>query len=121
MSLNFQHVIILAILSAVLHWIFTRAEITRPLWSKLPPFLDKLARCPACSGYWIGWALGLAGVSPVDGFSWPASAALTALFAVFLTPVTEAIMLWGLEHSAIEDSGEADDADNATPPPTPPS
>src|SRR5437660_11468689 len=39
------------------YYLAARAEITRPLWSRYGGALDRLARCPACSGFWLGMAL----------------------------------------------------------------
>ncbi len=108
MTLNIQHLLLLGVLSASLHWILARAEITRFAWSRAPRWLDKLLRCPACSGWWLGLGLGLLGVHPVQQAGWVGGwfveFACPGLLAVWLTPVFEACLLWGLAHSAVQEA-----------------
>ena len=100
----------LALMAPAVHWLAARAEITRPLWSRASGRLSKLLACPACSGWWIGLGLGLAGVRPVAG-RWWATTVASGLIAVVLTPVVEAVLLWGLERSAIEPPVDPNDPD----------
>lgn len=120
-QLNVSHVVLLAIICAVQHWFIARAEITRPFWSRLRPgsFLDKLIRCPACSGFWLGLIAGVGGLRPVTTLSSFGAIVWSGALAVFLTPVTEAILLWGLEHSGVDDAENLTE-DTATPPLPPP-
>lgn len=89
-----------------MHWLVARSKIAQPLWSRARGHADELLRCAGCSGFWIGLALGFAGLRPVslDGGAWAhlAEIGLTGLSSVFLVPVAEAALLWGLEHTAIE-------------------
>lgn len=48
-------------LTVSIHYLLSRAEITRWLWSKYPPWLDRWALCPACSGTWIAGFIGILG------------------------------------------------------------
>ena len=87
----------LVLLSTALHWLLARADITRPFWSRAArwSWLDALLRCPACSGFWLGLALWLYGVRPGNVLE-------TALYSLLLTPVMEAVLIWGLQGSAID-------------------
>lgn len=108
-------VVLLAILSAALHWLIARATITKPLWSRARGVLDKLLRCPACSGFWIGLWLGVVGFRPVTSSVPVADVMAAGFLAMWLTPVAEAVMLWGLDQSSIENAENL----TATPPPPP--
>ncbi len=55
--------IVFSILTTAAYYLLARAEITRRLWSHYPKKVDELARCPACSGTWLG--LALAGLWPI--------------------------------------------------------
>jgi len=110
LELDIQQLLLLGLFCAALHWLLARAEITRFAWSRAPRWLDKLLRCPACSGWWLGTALGWTRwVTPVSvcSDSWLARAgesASTGLLAIVLTPVLEALLLWGLERSAVREA-----------------
>lgn len=105
----FDQLFLLGLLSASIHWLIGRSEIARPLWSRARGIIDKLLRCAGCSGFWIGGALTLAGVHPLAGVTDWRDAAAGTLCGVFLTPVFEAILLWGLEHSTVADEDPPDE------------
>jgi hypothetical protein len=93
----------LAILAAALHWLVARASITKPVWDAiwLPERIDSLLKCPACSGFWIGLGLGVAGIRPMaTGHTW-VDVLVSGALAMYGTPVAEAVMLWGLDRSKI--------------------
>ena len=103
MSFAWSTLATLAILSATIHWIAARATIMRWFWGAtwLPAWLDALLACPACSGFWLGLALGLAGLRPLaTGHVW-LDVLAAGLAGVWGTPVTEGVLLWGLDRSAI--------------------
>lgn len=101
MTLDLQQLVLLGILSSSTHWLVARSSIAKPLWSRAKGSLAELLACPSCSGFWIGWALGLIGVRPTH-VGVVADLFFASLLAVFLTPVFEAVLLWGLHTSAIE-------------------
>ncbi len=94
----------LAVLSAAVHWLVGRAEITKPVWDAiwLPARIGNLLRCPACSGFWIGLGLGGVGVRPIVTGYWWVDVLAAGITAMYTTPVAEAVMLWGLERSRID-------------------
>ena len=102
MTLNLSHFLLLGVLCTSLHWLLARSEIFKFAWSRAPGWLDKLLRCPSCSGFWLGLGLGAAGIRPVEGVSVRVVIMTTGLIAVVLTPVVEAILLAALERSAID-------------------
>lgn len=110
MKLALDQLFLLGVFSASIHWLIARSTIAKPLWSRARGTLDKMLRCPACSGWWIGAWLPWAGIHPLDGVPLWANNIAGALCGVVLTPVFEAVLLWGLERSAVEDEEE--------PPPT---
>ncbi len=101
MTLDVGQLALLGLLSTALHWLIARSKIAQPLWSRARGWLALLLACPACSGWWLGLGLGTGGVRPVT-VSWRiVEVVLCGLLAMVLTPVVEAVMLWGLERSAI--------------------
>jgi hypothetical protein len=133
-KLIFEQLLLLGLLTAPFHWIIARSEIAKPLWSRLTGWPAKLLACPACSGFWLGLALAVGGVRPVD-ITWPVGhqAVLTAeilaagVLATLVTPVMQAVMLLGLHYSAVpvpepepEPAIDVTPADDSTPPPIPP-
>ncbi len=109
MTLDVHQLALLGLLTTSVHWLVGRSTIARPLWSRARGWLSELLRCPACSGWWIGLGLGAAGLRPVGGlphrWEWHSvgPVVVTGLLAIVVTPVVEAIMLFGLQHSAIPD------------------
>lgn len=111
--INFQQLFILGLLSATIHWIIARASITARFWrllwlphGMLREFLNELLSCPACSGFWIGIALGLNGLQPIQGSFYVVCVLATGFASLFLTPIFEGVFLWGLRASAIETPGK---------------
>lgn len=113
MTLDLHQLALLGLLSTSIHWIVGRSKIAQPLWSRARGWLGALLACPACSGFWLGLGLGAAGVHPVAGLPhrWHDLAAtlVAGLLAVVITPVFEAVMLLGLEHSAVEPASAPSD------------
>jgi hypothetical protein len=119
MTLHLDQLFILGIFTTSIHWLVARSEIARPLWSRAHGWLEKLLRCPACSGFWLGGLVTWGGVQPFGdalapwsgGALWPFvwKTQLAGIAAMFLTPVFEAVMVWGLRESAIVDE-QADQA-----------
>lgn len=96
----------LGVLLAATHWLIARAEITQVFWGNVGTgFVGKLLACPACSGWWLGIGAYFIGLRPLDqlvAWPWaPLSVAAAGLLGLFLTPVFEAVLLWGLYASAI--------------------
>ncbi len=113
----FDQLFLLGLLSAAIHWLVARSEIARPLWSRAHGWLDKLLRCPACSGFWLCGGITWGGVHPlVDAPLWK-EIVVGALCGIFLTPIFEGVLVWGLRESAIEapiddaQTGEIDTTD----------
>jgi len=104
MHLDVGQLVLLGLLSAAGHWILSRSRIAQPLWSRARGLTDDFLRCAGCVGFWIGLVLGLLGLRPVTGSGWRLiDVSLTALTAVFLTPVFEGVLIWGRDASAIPD------------------
>lgn len=102
MTIDLSKLFVLGLLSASIHWIIARSMIAKPLWSRTRGFFDELLRCPACSGWWLGSGLGIAGLHPLEFHDdRVASVMATAVLATILTPVFESVLLWGLQRSAI--------------------
>ena len=49
-----------ALLSTALYYLFSRAMITKSLWSRYPAWLDYYTSCAACSGFLYGGTVALA-------------------------------------------------------------
>lgn len=108
MTVALDQLLLFGILTASAHWILARSAIMKPLWSRAPWPLDELLRCPSCSGMWLGAGLSAAGVSPLSGISLWLAVIVGGLLGAFLTPVVQAVMLWGLERTAIEVEEKSD-------------
>jgi hypothetical protein len=101
LRIQLDMLVVLGILSAALHWFVARSRAMQWFWSRMQGRIGALLACPACSGWWISLGLGLLGVQPVVApWVWP-SAILAGLLGIVLTPVFEALLLWGLAVSAI--------------------
>jgi hypothetical protein len=112
MRLDLEALVLLGFLCSSIHWIVARSWITMPLWSRARGIFAKLLACASCTGFWLGLGLGAAGLRPVVS-SWPIEILGAGLLGVFVTPVFEAVMLWGLAMTAIE-------SENPNQPPSPP-
>jgi hypothetical protein len=112
-TLHLDHLFLLGLLCASLHWLVARSAAAKPLWSRAVGKWDELLRCPACSGFWLANGLWTLGVRPLgDGFL---SVFLTGALGAVLTPIFEAAMLWGLAVSAVE-RAEPETVADETPP-----
>lgn len=104
-----SQLVLFSIFCASIHWLIARSEIARPLWSRAGGWLGRLLACAGCSGFWIGAVVGGAGlttpitldVAPILGVDVALRALAHAVLGVFVTPVFESVLLWGLRESAI--------------------
>jgi hypothetical protein len=103
MSFNWSTLATLGVLTATVHWIVARAKITKPFWDAawLPKFVDDALVCPACSGFWLGLAAGAAGIRPLATGSWWIDVPVAGVCGVFMTPLFEGLILWGLDRSKV--------------------
>lgn len=101
LRLNIEHLVILGLLCASVHWLIARSLIFEWLWSRVTGWGQRLLSCPACCGFWIALALGVAGVRPVTGLRWWVEVTAAGLLGVYLTPVVEGTLLWGLARSSM--------------------
>ena len=122
MTLDLTQLFLLGLLTSTTHWLIARSEIAKPLWSRAHGWLGKLLACAGCSGFWLGGLFGGSGAAMpvlstgdlvVDVF---AQTTFGALFGVFLTPVFEAVLLWGLRESAIAAVGDVVDEEDTVEP-----
>jgi hypothetical protein len=82
-----------AITTTALYYLFARAMITKPLWSRYPRWLDYYTMCAACSGFLygvvvalaIGWTQDLPFLG-LDGRFW-ATPVLVGLGSLVWTPI----------------------------------
>ena len=106
MTLDLHQLLLLGLLSTSVHWLVARSRVAQPLWSRARGLAGELLRCPACSGWWLGLALGALGCRPVGAQHRWAEVVLAGLLAVVVTPVVETVFLLGLQHSAIAEEHE---------------
>ena len=100
------------------YYLFARAQITKFAWSRYRGFLDRLARCPACSGFWLGlllshWAPTVypgwyCGLPAEYDWRWALGIVLAGFLGMVLCAVFYGLMHWGLAITSIdtEDSNE---------------
>jgi len=91
----------------VTYYLFARAEITRWAWSRYPRFLDRTARCAACSGWWLGAALSFYLPPPTrhGAHAWE-QALWGAAWGLCLTPLGAWILLAALGATHVEATDE---------------
>lgn len=53
-------IVLYALLTTALYYLFSRAMITKSLWSRYPAWLDYYTACAACSGFLYGGVVALA-------------------------------------------------------------
>lgn len=94
-----RDLVVFGLLTASTHWLVGRSEIARPVWSRARGGLAKLLACAGCSGWWLGLGYGIVGLRPVS-HGWRA-VLIAGVLGTILTPIFEAILLWGLEATAI--------------------
>jgi hypothetical protein len=101
--MNWSTLATLWLFATAFHWTVARSTIMRWFWgaSWLPSFLSELLECPACSGFWLGCALALIGLRPFTTGYAILDIGVAGLLALLGVPVVEAILLWGLDRSAI--------------------
>lgn len=106
--INWNQLATLGILAATIHWLIARAKITERFWRfnwvphpGIGEFFHDLLSCAACSGWWIGLILG-AHVHPIQTGNAFWDWICTGLTGVFVTPVFESVLLWGLDKSHID-------------------
>ena len=100
MTFDVHALVFFGLLAAGTHWLIARSTIARPLWSRATGWLDELLRCAGCSGWWLGLLLWFVHVRPIEGGF--VAHLLTGVLGAVLTPIGEAILLWGLEATAIK-------------------
>lgn len=94
-----RNLVVLGLLTASTHWLVARSEIARPLWSRTRGWLGRLLACAGCSGWWLGLGYGALGLRPVS-HGWR-GIVLAGVLGTILTPIFEALLLWGLRETAI--------------------
>ena len=117
MTIDVSQLVLFGIFTSALHWLVARSEVARPLWSRARGWLAALLSCAGCSGFWIGSVLGGTGlttpltldVSPILYVDVALRALAHGILGVFVTPVFEGLLLWGLRESALQDDNKPDD------------
>jgi hypothetical protein len=112
MTIALDHLLLLGLLCASSHWVFARSKIMQPLWSRATGWFDALLRCAGCSGFWLGLGWRFAGVSVCSGW---VGLLMNSLLGAIITPVFEAVLLWGLEMTAVSEAPRAEVNDKITP------
>lgn len=100
LTLDTKQAVMLGLLCAASHWLIARSEAMRWFWGRMHGMPDRLLRCAACSGWWLAMIFQALGVQPFSGWP-PATFICTNLLALFLTPVFEGMLLWGLDASSM--------------------
>jgi hypothetical protein len=98
-----RDLLVLGLLTASTHWLVARSEIARPLWSRARGWLAKLLACAGCSGWWLGLGYGALGLRPVS-HGWR-GILVAGILGTILTPIFEALLIWGLDETAISVDG----------------
>jgi len=99
--IQLQQVALFAIICASTHWFIARSKIMRWFWGRATGSLAELLECPACSGFWIGLLLDVTGVSPLGPPEKLTDPLLSGVLGLYLSPLAEALLVWGIEKSAV--------------------
>jgi hypothetical protein len=96
--------------STFAYYVLARAEITRPLWSRYRGSLDALARCAACSGFWIGLALSAALEPPwwMRQYGLASRVVWGGVWGLVGTPIGVALLVVAVRVSTVRDDGDGD-------------
>ncbi len=112
--------ILYSLIAASLHYLGSRAVITRWLWSRYPSWLASWTSCASCSGFWFGLAIALVlgrryelTYMGLDGLD-PLTPLVVAFCSVAATPIVAGLMHWGFYQ--IGDVAPVQDEDATTPP-----
>jgi hypothetical protein len=105
------------LLTTVLFFIGSRAEITRGMWSRYPLAFARFMDCSMCSGAWYG--LGVAVLAQLLGYHYPGLDDRHAPFVCFLasaawTPVLAAIVTYGIEFVGVKTEHLTDEEEPQT-------
>ena len=95
----YDGILIYPLITAALFYLFARAVITEPIWSRFPKFLHELTQCPACAGAWYG--LGCGWVGYYFGIPFFGSMRWTAPFIIALMSLVWTPILVALHELAI--------------------
>ena len=98
-----ETLVLYALCTSSIFYLGSRAELSRPLWSRYPSWLAKWADCSACSGFWYGL-----GVAAFGGYAlhlsflgMPGDRAATVAFAglasLTWTPIVAGFMQRGFD------------------------
>ena len=101
-------IILIGIAGAAFHFLSYRAEVTRWLWSRYPAFLNKFLGCCACSGFWVGGALGWFYRSQgreVLGFEGWLLLPACAIVALVASPPVSYIQIYALQSMGLGQDG----------------
>lgn len=96
-----RDLVVFGLLTASTHWLVGRSEIAKPLWSRARGWLARLLACAGCSGFWLGLGYGALGLRPVS-HGWR-GILIAGVLGTILTPIFEALLLWGLVTTAIDE------------------
>lgn len=102
-------IVFVALLTAGLYYLGSRALITSWLWSRYPKRFARFMDCAACTGFWygLGVTLVLGASVPFDVPTWSAPI-IVGLCSMVWTPLVAALMQIALERlgSAVPDENE---------------
>lgn len=99
-----MNAILIALLTAAMFYLGSRAKLTEPLWSRYPSAVASFMDCAACTGFWYGLlcAVNLTAWNPhmtYLGLSldlWP-NWFVVGLASVVTTPIAAGLMQRGLD------------------------
>lgn len=90
-----------ALASTALWYLGSRALITRSIWSRYPAGFGRFMDCPACTGFWYGFALAATlgrhrdyAFLDLDGRE-PYTPFLVGLCMIAIVPIFAGLLQWG--------------------------
>jgi hypothetical protein len=100
------------LLCGAAYYLLAHADITRPVWSRYPAWLDRFTACSACLGFWLGCACAAVGwqvdvaLPPLAPHHW-STIPITGLCAIIWTPLVAYLQLSCLSALMPAQEGEA--------------
>ena len=108
MHINWNLFATLIIVATGIHWLLARSQVFSWFWRLhwvpkgfLRETFDSLLRCPACSGWWIGFGLGLGGHQPIRTGHPVVDVALAGLACLVGLPIGEALLVTALHYTHV--------------------
>jgi len=98
------------------YYLFARAEVTKFIWERYPSPIDRLAKCPACSGFWLGMIAGILVLAPYTSPNLCLRGLWGGIYGIFLLPISAAVHKMARDIAQIPNDDETANGSGEHPP-----